>query len=88
MPEAPTLAVSVQTEGLAQDVAVSQPPSEVAPKTEFAAEEFIEVWRPTRRDEHARKPLRGQPVLAKWGPFADLAAAIESAADEGLGRPQ
>ena len=39
-------------------------------------------------DEHARKPLRGQPVLAKWGPFADLAAAIESAADEGLGRPQ
>src|SRR5262249_5590713 len=59
--EAPTLAVSAQAEELAQDIAGSQPPSEVAPKTElpkteFAAEEFIEVWRPTRRDEHARKP--------------------------------
>jgi len=54
--QAPTLAVSAQAEGVAQDVAVSQPPSEVAPKTEFAAEEFIEVWRPVRRDEHARKP--------------------------------
>jgi ATP-dependent RNA helicase SUPV3L1/SUV3 len=54
--QAPTLAVSAQAEGVAQDVAVSQPPSEVAPKTELAAEEFIEVWRPVRRDEHARKP--------------------------------
>ncbi len=54
--QAPTLAVSAQAEGVAQDVAVSQPPSQVAPKTEFAAEEFIEVWRPVRRDEHARKP--------------------------------
>jgi ATP-dependent RNA helicase SUPV3L1/SUV3 len=54
--QAPTLAVSAQAEGVAQDVAVSQPPSEVAPKTEFTAEEFIEVWRPVRRDEHARKP--------------------------------
>jgi len=54
--QAPTLAVSAQAEEVAQDVTVSQPPSEVAPKTEFAAEEFIEVWRPVRRDEHARKP--------------------------------
>src|SRR5262249_8914393 len=54
--QAPTLAVSAQAEGVAQDVAMSQPPPEVAPKTEFAAEEFIEVWRPVRRDEHARKP--------------------------------
>ena len=54
--EAPTLAVAAQAEGLAQDVAGSEPPSEVAPKTESAAEEFVEVWRPTRRDEHARKP--------------------------------
>src|SRR5262245_36247218 len=54
--EAPILAVSTQAEGPAQDVAVAQPPSEVAPKTGFAAEEFIEVWRPARRDEHARKP--------------------------------
>src|SRR5215471_255327 len=54
--QAPTLAVSAQAEEVAQDVAVSQPPSEAAPKAELAAEEFIEVWRPARRDEHARKP--------------------------------
>src|SRR5262249_35002583 len=54
--QAPPLAVSAQAEGVAQDVGMSQPPPEVAPKTEFAAEEFIEVWRPVRRDEHARKP--------------------------------
>src|SRR5262249_22904730 len=54
--QTPTLAVSAQAEGVAQDVAMSQPPAEVAPKTEFAAEEFIEVWRPVRRDERARKP--------------------------------
>ena len=54
--EAPTLAVSAQAEGLAEDVSAPAPPPEVAPKTESAAEEFIEVWRPTRRDEHARKP--------------------------------
>src|SRR5215475_9215363 len=56
--QAPTLAVSAQAEEVAQDVAVSQPPSEAAPKAELAAEEFIEVWRPVRRDEHARKPRR------------------------------
>src|SRR5262252_4712784 len=54
--EAPTLAVSAQAEGLAEDVSAPAPLPEVAPKTESAAEEFIEVWRPTRRDEHARKP--------------------------------
>ena len=54
--QAPTLAVSAPAEEVAQDVAVSQPPSEAAPKAELAAEEFIEVWRPVRRDEHARKP--------------------------------
>jgi ATP-dependent RNA helicase SUPV3L1/SUV3 len=54
--EAPTLAVTAQTEGLTADVVVSQSPSEVAPKAELAAEQFIEVWRPARRDEHARKP--------------------------------
>ena len=54
--EAPTLAVSVQAEGLAEEVSESEPPPEVVPKTESAAEEFIEVWRPARRDEHARKP--------------------------------
>src|SRR5262249_18492143 len=56
--EAPTLAVSAQAEGVAEDVSVSEPPPEVAPKAATAAEEFIEVWRPARRDEHARKPRR------------------------------
>ena len=54
--EAPTLAVSAQAEGLAQDVSVAEPPPEVVNKTESAVDEFIEVWRPVRRDEHARKP--------------------------------
>src|SRR5262249_56264698 len=54
--QAPTLAVSAQAEGVAQDVAMSQPPAEVAPKTEFAAQEFIEVCRPVRPAEHARQP--------------------------------
>jgi len=54
--EAPTLAVSAQAEGLAEDVSVPEPPPEVVPKTESAVDEFIEVWRPVRRDEHARKP--------------------------------
>jgi ATP-dependent RNA helicase SUPV3L1/SUV3 len=100
--EAPTLAVSAQAEELAQDVAGSQPSSEVAPKTElpkteFAAEEFIEVWRPTRRDEHARKPRheRGprqrrprrepqtQPVAA--APAETAAVGADSAAAPAAG---
>jgi ATP-dependent RNA helicase SUPV3L1/SUV3 len=54
--EAPTLAVSAQAEGLAGNGVMSEPSSHGAPKTEPAAGEFIEVWRPARRDEHARKP--------------------------------
>jgi ATP-dependent RNA helicase SUPV3L1/SUV3 len=54
--ETPTLAVSALAEGLAGDVVESQPTSEVVPNTQPAQEEFIEVWRPSRRDEHARKP--------------------------------
>jgi ATP-dependent RNA helicase SUPV3L1/SUV3 len=56
--EAPTLAVSAPAEEPAVDVSVPEPPAEVVPKTESAVEEFIEVWRPVRRDEHARKPRR------------------------------
>ena len=37
-------------------------------------------------DEYAHEPMHGQSVLAKWGRFADLAAAIESAADGTLRR--
>src|SRR5262249_36766376 len=54
--QAPTLAVSAQAEGAAQDGAVSQPPPEGAPQPEFAAGEFTGVGRPARRDEQARKP--------------------------------
>src|SRR5215470_2485137 len=100
--EAPTLAVSAQAEELAQDIAGSQPPSEVAPKTElpkteFAAEEFIEVWRPTRRDEHARKPRheRGprqrrpqrerEPQVVAAAPAGTAAVGADSAAAPAAG---
>jgi len=49
-------ACPTRTEDLAGEVAGSPPPSEMAPSLQPAAEEFIEVWRPGRRDEHARKP--------------------------------
>jgi ATP-dependent RNA helicase SUPV3L1/SUV3 len=54
--EAPVPASVPQPEGLAGEMVPSSPSAEAAPKAELAAEEFIEVWRPGRRDEHARKP--------------------------------
>ena len=59
MPEAPTLVVSEQAEAMAESPSVStSPPLRDTAKTDVATEEFIEVWRPGRRDEHARKPRR------------------------------
>jgi ATP-dependent RNA helicase SUPV3L1/SUV3 len=95
--EAPTLAVSAQAEELVQDIAGSQPPSEAAPKTETAAEEFIEVWRPIRRDEHARKPRheRGprqrrprrerEPQVVAAAPAGTAAVGADSAAAPAAG---
>jgi ATP-dependent RNA helicase SUPV3L1/SUV3 len=98
--EAPTLAVSAQSEGLAEDVSVAEPPPEVVPKTESAVDEFIEVWRPVRRDEHARKPRheRGPrqrrprhqpqaPVVAAAPAVADATPAPEAEAHP-RGRPE
>src|SRR5229473_2549403 len=82
--EAPTLAVSAQAEGPAEDVSVSEPPPEVVPKTESAVDEFIEVWRPVRRDEHARKPRheRGpRQRRPRHQPQAPVVAAAPAAAD-------
>src|SRR5262249_60225140 len=54
--ETPSLAYSAERPG--GDVAGTQPPPDDAAKAPLAAEEFIEIWRPGRRDEHARKPRR------------------------------
>jgi ATP-dependent RNA helicase SUPV3L1/SUV3 len=62
VPEAPALDVSEQTEGAAgveDRSAAPQPPDAAAAAVELAATEFIDVWRPGRRDEHARRP-RGE----------------------------
>jgi len=98
--EAPTLAVSAQAEGPAADVSVAQPLPEVVPKTESAVDEFIEVWRPVRRDEHARKPRheRGPrqrhprrqpqaPPVAAAPALAEATSAPEAAAHP-RGRPE
>jgi ATP-dependent RNA helicase SUPV3L1/SUV3 len=54
--EAPGPAPLPQPEALTGEPVQPAPSAEAAPKGEPAAEEFIEVWRPVRRDEHARKP--------------------------------
>jgi ATP-dependent RNA helicase SUPV3L1/SUV3 len=54
--EAPVPASLPQPEALTGEAVQPAPSAEAAPKPEPAAEEFIEVWRPGRRDEHARKP--------------------------------
>jgi ATP-dependent RNA helicase SUPV3L1/SUV3 len=65
VPDGPTIALEVQTEHVGE---VTQAPDSSAPvqapeaasktdlKTDLAPTEFIEVWRPGRRDDHARKP--------------------------------
>jgi ATP-dependent RNA helicase SUPV3L1/SUV3 len=56
--ETPALAGSEQVEAAAEgkdDSAVPAPP-DAASQGEVAAAEFIDVWRPGRRDEHARRP--------------------------------
>jgi ATP-dependent RNA helicase SUPV3L1/SUV3 len=45
-----------QPEALTGETVQPAPSAETASKGEPATEEFIEVWRPVRRDEHARKP--------------------------------
>jgi ATP-dependent RNA helicase SUPV3L1/SUV3 len=54
--ETPSLAYAAERPD--GDVAGTQPPPDDAAKAPLAAEEFIEIWRPGRRDEHARKPRR------------------------------
>jgi ATP-dependent RNA helicase SUPV3L1/SUV3 len=56
--EVPTLASPVQPEAPASEIVASAPSPDVAPKPELAAEGFIEVWRPARRDEQARNARR------------------------------
>jgi ATP-dependent RNA helicase SUPV3L1/SUV3 len=56
--EAPALAVSEQVEAAAEgkDDSAVPPPPDAASQGELVAAEFIDVWRPGRREEHARKP--------------------------------
>jgi ATP-dependent RNA helicase SUPV3L1/SUV3 len=61
VPEAPTLALTgheEQVEAVAEAPDSSAPaqPAETASKAEPTSAEFIEVWRPGRRDDHPRKP--------------------------------
>jgi len=68
IPEEPTVVLTGETERIAE---VTEAPDSSAPmqaseaasktdptteKTDLAPTEFIEVWRPGRRDDHARKP--------------------------------
>jgi len=48
--------LACRAQGPSGDAAESAPSSDMASKMQPAGEEFIEVWRPGRRDEHARKP--------------------------------
>src|SRR5262249_33817532 len=50
------LELACRGQGASGDAAESAPSSDTASKMQPAGEEFIEVWRPGRRDEHARKP--------------------------------
>jgi ATP-dependent RNA helicase SUPV3L1/SUV3 len=61
VPEAPTLALTGQEEKVeavaeAPDSSAPAQPAETASKAEPTSAEFIEVWRPGRRDDHPRKP--------------------------------
>jgi len=79
--EAPTLASPVQPEPLASEIVGSPPSPDVAPQTERAAEEFIEVWRPGRRDEQTRTPRRERrPRRSQREASGAVAAAAPAAA--------
>jgi ATP-dependent RNA helicase SUPV3L1/SUV3 len=89
--EAPVPASVPQPEGLAGEMVPSSPSAEAAPKAELAAEEFIEVWRPGRRDEHARKPhheRRARPRRPQRETQAPpLAAAAPAGSAESVSTP-
>jgi ATP-dependent RNA helicase SUPV3L1/SUV3 len=82
MPEAPTLAVSEQADVLAESTSSSSSlPSQGAAKAEVATEEFIEVWRPGRRDEHTRKPRRERAPRQRQPDRQTQASAVVATAE-------
>jgi ATP-dependent RNA helicase SUPV3L1/SUV3 len=89
--EAPSLASVPPPEGLAGEPVQPAPSTEATAKGELAAEEFIEIWRPARRDEHAHKPRherRARPRRAQretQGPA--LAADAPAASAESVSAP-
>ena len=84
VPEAPTLAVSEPAEAGAEirEASASQQSPDAVSDPKLAAEEFIEVWRPGRRDEHPRKPRheRGQRPRR---PPRETPAPLPAAGSEG-----
>jgi ATP-dependent RNA helicase SUPV3L1/SUV3 len=52
--EVPDSVPPVQADAPASGTVQDSPSADTAPKSELAAEQFIEVWRPVRRDEQAR----------------------------------
>ncbi len=82
--EAPALAISEQVEAAAEitDVSDAPQPAHAASKAEPITTEFIDVWRPGRRDEHTRKPRhehRPRPRRPQRPIEAPLAAAASDA---------
>jgi ATP-dependent RNA helicase SUPV3L1/SUV3 len=61
--EAPAPGVSEQVEAAAEGKGVSAvpPPPDAASQGDLAAAELIDVWRPGRREEHARRPRSDRP---------------------------
>jgi ATP-dependent RNA helicase SUPV3L1/SUV3 len=82
VPAAPTLAVSEPAERTAASDRSSDPLERPAPtKTESATEEFIEVWRPGRRDERARQPRRERGPRPRRAEAPTQASALATPSD-------
>jgi ATP-dependent RNA helicase SUPV3L1/SUV3 len=54
--EAPAVFEQVEAAADGKDVSAVPPPPDAASQAELAAAEFIDVWRPGRREEHPRRP--------------------------------
>jgi ATP-dependent RNA helicase SUPV3L1/SUV3 len=80
--EAPTLAVSEPAERTAANDRSSDPLEGPAPtRTEPATEEFLEVWRPGRRDERARQPRRERGPRQRRAEAPTQASALATPPD-------
>lgn len=74
------VASPVQSAAAAAASAPSSPSPDIEPKPDLAAEEFIEVWRPARRDEQARHPRRERRPRQRRSPREEALGATAPAA--------